>query len=511
MDDPNITMEEYIKLEEEKARKRGKVFNWETTKYGNIWYDEDLISVETEYPANVFNDRLTSDETLSCEPTVSSFNDNEIDFKISFDESDDEDYTVVYDKNSFSYKKNSINDLKTDTENDNEKVNMPLFPSPEPSVSCINDLDFFKDFKNEFPAIVNNDALMSKSDFSTEPTLCPQHIDEFDFKDETSLSEYDEMEQNYIEGDIADFKTRLAKIYRREVHRVQVFNFGGLPDLLAEGLSSRMLMEHRDAQGQTEEMQTAGFGLYWAESARRILDKGDLSAYWIRISSVRDFLGTSPSYTLIMDPILRLCHRLIACSIAGRIQAPEKVTVTDLFYLTGMDVGLVNVPYLLARYLRLFVLGRKQGAMISRDMAELVRLQICVDLDDTWSWVPTGPAKQEGDAGGVAEEALVAPGGGDEDEEMPHAMPSPPRTQGERIAQLEENVHGMREVLQGQREVLDSMARDLSRLTIWIVTSLSRMMDRAGVTYMRYFKSLVEYQRHTRQRIDDASTSAAPQ
>ncbi|GJY81758.1 hypothetical protein Tco_0494509 [Tanacetum coccineum] len=27
MDDPNITMEEYIKLEEEKARKRGKEFN----------------------------------------------------------------------------------------------------------------------------------------------------------------------------------------------------------------------------------------------------------------------------------------------------------------------------------------------------------------------------------------------------------------------------------------------------------------------------------------------------
>ncbi|GKF48403.1 hypothetical protein Tco_0141654, partial [Tanacetum coccineum] len=95
-------------------------------------------------------------------------------------------------------------------------------------------------------------------------------------------------------------------------------------------------------------------------------------------------------------------------------------------------------------------------------MVELVRLQICIDLDDTWSWVPTGPAKQEGDAGGVTEEALVAPGGGDEDEEMPQAIPPPPRTQGERIAQLEENVHGIREVLQGQRDVLDSMARDLS-------------------------------------------------
>ncbi|GKA75226.1 hypothetical protein Tco_0781604 [Tanacetum coccineum] len=153
MDDPNITMEEYIGLEEEKARKRGKVFNWKTAKYGKIWYDEDvhdLRSIETEFPTIVFNDNLTSNETLSCEPTVSFLNDNKINFRISFDESDDEDYT--------------------------------------PSVSCIDDLDFFKDFENEFLAIVYNDALTSKSDFSTEPTLCPQHIHEFDLKDETSLS-----------------------------------------------------------------------------------------------------------------------------------------------------------------------------------------------------------------------------------------------------------------------------------------------------------------------------------
>ncbi|GKE31530.1 hypothetical protein Tco_1450852, partial [Tanacetum coccineum] len=184
-----------------KARKCGNVYNWETTKYGKIWYDEDvhdLRSVETEFPTIVFNDNLTSNETLSCEPTESSLNNNEIDFRISFDESDDKDYTVVFDKNSFSYKIISANDLKTDSKNNNEKIYMPLFPSPKPSVSCIDDLDFFIDFENEFLAIVYNDALMSKSDFSTEPTLCPQHIDEFDLKDETSLSEYDEVEQNVL-------------------------------------------------------------------------------------------------------------------------------------------------------------------------------------------------------------------------------------------------------------------------------------------------------------------------
>nr|GEV61200.1 hypothetical protein [Tanacetum cinerariifolium] len=201
MDDPNIIKEEYIMFEEEEAQKHGKVFNWETAKYGNIWYDEDvhdLRSIQTKFPAIVFNDNLTSDETLSCEPTVSSLNDNEINFRISFEESDDEDYTVVFDKKSFPYKIISTSNLKTDSENDNEKVNMPLFLSPEPSVSCIGDLEFFKDFKNEFPAIVYNDALTFKSDFSTEPTLCPQHINEISLKDETSLSECDTKEQNIL-------------------------------------------------------------------------------------------------------------------------------------------------------------------------------------------------------------------------------------------------------------------------------------------------------------------------
>nr|GEZ17673.1 hypothetical protein [Tanacetum cinerariifolium] len=190
MDDPNITMEEYIRLEEEKARRNGKVYNWETATYGKILYDEDvhdLRSVENEFPAIVFDDAFTSEVTPSYEPKVSPLNDNKIDFRISFDESDDE--TVIYDKNLFSYKIISVNDLKTDSENDNDKVKRPSFPSHEPEVSYYNDLDFFKDFEKEFPAIVYNDALTSKSYFSTEPTLCPQHIDEFNLKDETSLSE----------------------------------------------------------------------------------------------------------------------------------------------------------------------------------------------------------------------------------------------------------------------------------------------------------------------------------
>ncbi|GJT12706.1 hypothetical protein Tco_0859748 [Tanacetum coccineum] len=114
MEDPNITMEEYIRLEEEKDHRRGKVYNWETATYGKIWDNEDvhdLRSVETEFPAIVFNDT---------------------------------------------------------------------------------------DFENEFPAIIYNDAQTSKSTLLTELILNPPHIDEFNLKDETSLSECDEEEQNIL-------------------------------------------------------------------------------------------------------------------------------------------------------------------------------------------------------------------------------------------------------------------------------------------------------------------------
>ncbi|GJX59770.1 putative reverse transcriptase domain-containing protein [Tanacetum coccineum] len=262
MDDPNITMEEYIRLEEEKSQRRGKVFNWETAKYGKIWYDEDVLdlrSVETKFPAIFFKDNLTSNETLSCEPTVNSLNNNEIDFRISFDESDDEDYT--------------------------------------PTVSCIDDLDFFKDFENEFPAIVYNDALTSKSDFLTKPTLSPQHIDEFDLKDETSLSEYDEEEQNvlyfndlfpfniiypddlkldkgdddnetdmilssgggnvaeakvegYTEEIVHDFEQRLKTIFGRQVNRVHILDFEGLTPDMRQDLAERLRMVYTGDDGQ---------------------------------------------------------------------------------------------------------------------------------------------------------------------------------------------------------------------------------------------------------------------
>ncbi|GKA36260.1 hypothetical protein Tco_0722751, partial [Tanacetum coccineum] len=165
---------------------------------------------------------------------------------------------------------------------------------------------------------------------------------------------------------------------------------GGLPDLMAEGLSARMLMEHKDAQGVSLFTSRAWRRLFDIREplvhelileffstfrfGEAILDLDTPGA--LQISSARDFLGTASSYTSIRDLILRLCHRLIACIIAGRSQAPKKVTVTGLFYLRGMD-----------------------------------------------AWVAMGPERQPdvvAGAPGAIEDALAV------DEDMPQAVPPPP-------------------------------------------------------------------------------------
>ncbi|GKF82518.1 hypothetical protein Tco_0244174, partial [Tanacetum coccineum] len=73
MDDPNITMEEYIRLEEVKAQRHGRTFNWQTATFGKVKYYEDeddcFTDFETEFPAKVFDNTLTFDIALPCEPT----------------------------------------------------------------------------------------------------------------------------------------------------------------------------------------------------------------------------------------------------------------------------------------------------------------------------------------------------------------------------------------------------------------------------------------------------------
>ncbi|GJU76967.1 hypothetical protein Tco_1274037 [Tanacetum coccineum] len=140
MDDPNITMEEYIQLMDDKAHKRGQMFDWKTATYGKIYDDIDLFKdFEADFPAIVYNDALASDPKVSSEPTVTPQKAIKADFyfTISFAESDDEDYTFICDKNSSSYKLISVNDLKSDTGNDIDEINVKL-PSEDISIKPLD-------------------------------------------------------------------------------------------------------------------------------------------------------------------------------------------------------------------------------------------------------------------------------------------------------------------------------------------------------------------------------------
>ncbi|GKA52811.1 hypothetical protein Tco_0746126 [Tanacetum coccineum] len=219
----------------------------------------------------------------------------------------------------------------------------------------------------------------------------------------------------YTDADIADFEMRLARIYKREVHRVQ------------------------------------------AKSARQIPDKGDLSAYWIGISSAGDFLGTAPSYTLIRDPILR--------------------------------------------YLSLFALKRKQGAMILGDltvidMTKRVKLQIYIEIDDTWAWVAPGPERQPDVAAGAYKAVEDAPAIDEgaqavpEPIQAPQPPPLPPPAAGKTMPQilgrLEEDVHGLCQDIVSLHGLVERSMTDQGRLSMWMISCMTQLMEASEQTYQAF-------------------------
>ncbi|GJY77885.1 retrovirus-related pol polyprotein from transposon TNT 1-94, partial [Tanacetum coccineum] len=147
LDDPNITMEEYIKLQAKKAQRRGRMFNWETTTYEKI--------LRIRYTSYWF-------------------------------------FNMAYQPKMIRYLVLIIHGYGV--------FISPLYVISNSLICCIEPL-------------------------------------------------FEGLE--YIDVDIADFKRRLGKIYNRGIHMVLVFDFEELTKGIAEGLSTRMLMEHTEAHGQS--------------------------------------------------------------------------------------------------------------------------------------------------------------------------------------------------------------------------------------------------------------------
>ncbi|GJU96811.1 hypothetical protein Tco_1321567 [Tanacetum coccineum] len=129
MYDPDISMEEYVQLETERALRNGKVYNLETAMYGKIWYNEDIHYLrffETKFLVIVYDDALSLKSGFSSEPMIRSKNVDEVNLKnetLLF-EYDDEEYNVISYNDLFPFNIFSINDSKLDTNNDDGKIDI---------------------------------------------------------------------------------------------------------------------------------------------------------------------------------------------------------------------------------------------------------------------------------------------------------------------------------------------------------------------------------------------------
>ncbi|GKC51299.1 hypothetical protein Tco_1074044 [Tanacetum coccineum] len=203
--------------------------------------------------------------------------------------------------------------------------------SPNPTVDY--DLDYFNDFENEFPAIVYNDGLTSKSGLGIKPLINSECIDEFNLIDETSSSEYDEEivsrfndlfndihpddlkpekddddnsidmaplaaavqrhpwlryeVEGYTLGIVHSYEQRLETIWSRPVNRVYVLDFAGLTPEIRQDLAVRLRMVY------SEEGQQVFVSYSW----RRLFE---IRAPLVR-ELILEFLSTCRMSDTVMD------------------------------------------------------------------------------------------------------------------------------------------------------------------------------------------------------------------
>ncbi|GJR86823.1 putative reverse transcriptase domain-containing protein [Tanacetum coccineum] len=528
MNDPNITMEEYIRLEEEKAQSRGMMFNWQTATFGRMehYYEEECFTnCEEEFPAIVFGEINVS-------------------------------------------------------ENDDNNVAL----SPNPMID--HDLDYFNDFENKFPAIVYNDGLTSKSDLGIKTLVSTDSTDEFNFIDETSLSEYDEdiisrfndlfndIHFAYSKSEIDDDDNNIGIVESSEGNE-NAFKEDGFSkishDEISETFETRSLVTnlniiiyywvtgmlfflimnqyvpfgipfdpkryYKDGS-HTKVAEAKIKGLYLdlrlvcaplpAADQRHPWFRYEVEGYtpaivhgyeqrlvtiWSRPVNrvhVLDFAGLTPemswevlggrlcpapSYVLIQDPVRRLCHRMIAYSISDKGQAPEKVAGVDLFYLCSMDHETINVPHLLAQYLFRHAEGRKSGARLSGGhFIGRLALHFGLVSDEGLRGLQVaagGTSEADEDAQGAEEVALEIPAPAPAQTPPPPLPASHPRTMLQRIKRLKEEVHDLRRDVTGLRGDVASFTTKQSRVSTWLISCMTQLMDASGQTYQPFDNTLV--------------------
>ncbi|GKA06504.1 hypothetical protein Tco_0685728 [Tanacetum coccineum] len=548
MDDPNITMEEYIRLEEEKARRHGRMFNWQTATFEKVknYEDEDDCSIdfETEFPAIVFDNTLT---TTSSDPTILKLN-------LLHDLVRDVLYDVLKRAGISSRKEAPVNFLTDPLEGRStlRPADILVFGWAGGKHACV-DLtgvsslvglrdNGFVAGQAALKAESSKVAKHEKACLENQHVFIPFAFDTFGFlapKAEEFLNRVQRVMQNmaplpatdqrhpwlryqieeYTKGIRHSYEQRLETIWSRPVNRVYVLDFESLTPVMRQDLAVRLRMVY-SGEGKQVFMSHAWrrlFGIraplvrdfileflstYRMSDMEMGLDVADTLDYWIEISSSRDFLGPAPSYVLIRDPVRRLCHTMIAYSISGRGHAPEKVTGVDLFYLRSMDRGTTNVPHLLAQYLFRHAEGRKSGARLSgghfiRCLSVHFRLVSDEGLRGLQAWVAQGPERQQAATAGAHKDGLAT-------KEVAQEIPAP--------AQAPVQAPPPPPPAPKSRTIFTT---EQYRVSTWLISCMTQIMDVNDYTYQPFDSTLVgssqlSFQRRVRPRTGDASTSAAP-
>ncbi|GJW62157.1 hypothetical protein Tco_0111492 [Tanacetum coccineum] len=339
----------------------------------------------------------------------------------------------------------------------------------------------------------------------------------------------------YSDADVVDFEERLERIYSREIHKVQVVDFQGMPELIRDGLFARMVMEHRD---------DADIVIFTSRAWGRLFDtRGPL----VR-ELILEFLSTLRFGEVLLDldapgtiqfqlggARRRLSWRFLR--ISPFLQFDQRSGVETFPSYDGIRYCWEESGTRKDRYLRRFDAGKKCGGLISWgqfvaglaehfglltaeilggltviapelliiDMGEMVRFQIYMEVDDTWAWVSMGPERLF-----CTHEAPQQP------------TPPPPataRTMPQRLGRLEEEVQGLRRDVGTLRGLVERSMIDQGRFSNIgdDFHVMAQLMDASGLN-TRHSMGLSEgahlqhsREFYTRQRTGEASTSAAQQ
>nr|GEX29728.1 hypothetical protein [Tanacetum cinerariifolium] len=178
--------------------------------------------------------------------------------------------------------------------------------------------------------------------------------------------------EGYTEDIMHNYEQILETIFGRLVNRVYKLDFARLTEGMRQTLAGRLRMVYTRVMDM---------------SCSLVMHRGDCLNPWAVILT----LGLHTNEEMAEDgfeaywlgnPMRRLCHRMIACNISGRRQAPEK-RKSGARLFRGHFIGRLAAHFSLVSDEGLRGLSVINHELLIIDFHELVRLNICERFGNT--------------------------------------------------------------------------------------------------------------------------------